>query len=79
MNLGGNLPPGHDALLFSIRGTGSFICPVHRHGWTILVLHSYKESVGDMIRRSVTRGDNEYMILSNINLMITAKPTARRM
>ena len=28
MKLGGNLPPGHDALLFSISGTGSFICPV---------------------------------------------------
>ena len=23
-----NLPPGHDALLFSISNTGSFICPV---------------------------------------------------
>ena len=23
-----NLPPWHDALLFSISGTGSFICPV---------------------------------------------------
>ena len=49
MKLGGNLPPGHDVLLFSISGTGSFICPVtqtrldiprplitqsHRHGWT---------------------------------------------
>ena len=28
MKLGGNLPPGHDALLFSISGTGSFICLV---------------------------------------------------
>ena len=28
MKLGGNLPPGHDALLFSISGVGSFICPV---------------------------------------------------
>ena len=49
MNLGGNLPLGHDALLFSISGTGSFICPLSqtgldiprplitqsdRHGWT---------------------------------------------
>ena len=25
--IGGDLPPGHDALLFSISGTGSFICP----------------------------------------------------
>ena len=25
---GGNLPPGHDALLFSINDTRSFICPV---------------------------------------------------
>ena len=24
----GNLPPGHDALLFSVSDTGSFICPV---------------------------------------------------
>ena len=28
MNLVGNLPLGHDALLFSISGTGSFKCPV---------------------------------------------------
>ena len=28
MKLGGNLPLGHDALLFSISGTGSFLCPV---------------------------------------------------
>ena len=28
MKLGGNRPPGYDALLFSISGTGSFICPV---------------------------------------------------
>ena len=28
MKLGGNLPPGHDALLFSVSGTGSVICPV---------------------------------------------------
>ena len=28
MKLGGNLPPGHDALLISISGTGSFIRPV---------------------------------------------------
>ena len=28
MKLGGNLPPGHYALLFSISGTESFICPV---------------------------------------------------
>ena len=28
MKLGGNLPPEHDALLFSISGTGSFIWPV---------------------------------------------------
>ena len=49
MKLAGNLPLGHDALLVSISGTGSFICPVaqirldipmplitqyHRHGWT---------------------------------------------
>ena len=27
MKLGGNLPPGHDALLFSRSGTGSCICP----------------------------------------------------
>ena len=27
MKLGENLPPGHDALLFLIGGTGSFICP----------------------------------------------------
>ena len=27
--LGGNLPPEHDALLFLIRGMGSFICPAH--------------------------------------------------
>ena len=26
--LGGNLPRGHDTLLYSISGTGSFICPV---------------------------------------------------
>ena len=50
MKLAENLPPRHDALLFSIRITGSFICPVtqaqldmiprplfaqsHIHGWT---------------------------------------------
>ena len=49
MKLGGNLPPRHDALFFSISGTGSFLCPdaqtrldilrplftqSHRHGWT---------------------------------------------
>ena len=49
MKLGGNLPRGYNALLFSISGTGSFICLVtqtrldiprplitqsHRHGWT---------------------------------------------
>ena len=50
MKLGGNLPLGHNALLFfTTCGTGSFICPVaqtrlniprplitqsHRHGWT---------------------------------------------
>ena len=28
LKLGGNLSPEHDALLFSISGTGSFICPV---------------------------------------------------
>ena len=28
MKLGGNLPPGDNPLLFSISGTGSFICPV---------------------------------------------------
>ena len=28
-----NLPPGHDALLLSICGTGSFICPM-APGWT---------------------------------------------
>ena len=28
MKLEANLPLGHDALLFSISGTGSFICPV---------------------------------------------------
>ena len=28
MKQGGNLPPGHDALLFSINGTGSFENPV---------------------------------------------------
>ena len=28
MKLGGNLPLGHDALLFLIGGMGSFICPV---------------------------------------------------
>ena len=28
MKLGGNLGLGHDALLFSICGTGSFMCPV---------------------------------------------------
>ena len=27
MKLGGSLPLGHDALLFSKSGTGSFICP----------------------------------------------------
>ena len=33
MKLGGNLPLGHDALLFPIRGTGSFIyAQSHRHG-----------------------------------------------
>ena len=49
MKLRENLPPRHDALPFSISGTGSFVCPVaqiwldiprplitqsHRHGWT---------------------------------------------
>ena len=49
MKLGGNWPHGDNPLLFSISGTGSFICPVtqtrldiprplltqsHRHGWT---------------------------------------------
>ena len=28
MKLGGNRPPGDNPLLFSISGTGSFICPV---------------------------------------------------
>ena len=28
MKLGGSLLPGHATLLFSISGTGSFICPV---------------------------------------------------
>ena len=28
MKLGGNLPSGHDALLFLISGTGSFLCSV---------------------------------------------------
>ena len=28
MELGGNLPLGHNALLFSISGMGSYICPV---------------------------------------------------
>ena len=28
MKLGGNLPPGHDTLLFSMSDTGSFIWPV---------------------------------------------------
>ena len=27
MKLGGNRPPGDNPLLFSISGTGSFICP----------------------------------------------------
>ena len=49
MKLGGNLPLGHDALLFSTSGMGSLICSLaqtrldipmplitqsHRHGWT---------------------------------------------
>ena len=49
IKLGRNLPPGHNALLFSTSGTGTFIYPVtqtrldiprslitqsHRHGWT---------------------------------------------
>ena len=38
MKLGGNLPPGHDALLFFISGTAGIfymlIVQSHRHGWT---------------------------------------------
>ena len=32
MTLGGNLPLGHDALLFSTSGTGYFICRLLSHG-----------------------------------------------
>ena len=61
MKLGGNRPPGHDALLFSISGTGSFICSVRqtrldipplitqsqRHGWTYhLWLPSHRDTAG---------------------------------
>ena len=35
MKLGGNRPPGLDALLFSVSGTGSLTHPVaYRYGWT---------------------------------------------
>ena len=30
----GNLPPGHDALLFSTSGIGYLYAQSHRHGWT---------------------------------------------
>ena len=35
MKLGGNLPLRNDTLLFSISGTGHFICPVAQTRWDI--------------------------------------------
>ena len=61
MQLGGNLLPGHDALLFSISGTESYpvtqtrldiprplITQSHRHGWTYqdLWLPSHTDTAG---------------------------------
>ena len=37
MRLEGNLPPGHDALLFSTSGKGSFIGPVAKQGWSYII------------------------------------------
>ena len=50
MKLRGNLPPGHDALLFSINGTGYFYMPSHtdmaRHtkAFIYLVMDHWGES-----------------------------------
>ena len=48
MIAGGNLPLGHDALLFSISGMGSFICPVAQTRLDIVVRHK-----ADLNRRPV--------------------------
>ena len=59
MKQGGNLPPGHDALLFSISGTGSFECPVAhtrleaRHGY----LPSHGLFTRDWVNKSLGLGE----------------------
>ena len=57
MKLGGNLPPGHDALLFLISGTGSFICLVAQTRLDIptRLLFTQSWTTGGKSKRSCTR------------------------
>ena len=57
MKLGGNRPPGDNILLFSISGTGSFICPV------ATCMNLYNKHKGRRGFFDYTTGDARYLVV----------------